>query len=173
MYMAANGHYGNMNNQQMASPPMSTMGSPPPTQYEQNYGSPSRNPMDAVRHTTPSGHPGHQGIPLGNMTHDVNGSPIHADHCHEAALPQGTMTSSKFQQGHQVPPHYNGYYQIGGHLAPQCHDKYPQDSMSLNDSGVDGLLEDFEGFESESVGGETAMNILQSAADIFHGGCNK
>ena len=81
--------------------------------------------------------------------------PHHAASNHfEAAFPQGTMTSAKFgflpqavAHAHLAQGSFSGVVDGG----PQkCGGEQFQDNMSLNDSGVSGLLEDFDSFESNS-----------------------
>ena len=176
VYMAQNNHY-QMNSQPMVSPTMNQRATPPQGQYDQGFASPPRNHITNMHQSmSPGPHPAGHHMPQSVMSHQVGGSPLHADHCHEAALPQGTMTMSKFQH-QQMTSHHLGHYRADAHqhmenkmvAPPPCHEQY-HDSLSLNDSGVDGLLEELDGFETDSVGGDNAMSILQSAADIFPGG---
>ena len=78
--------------------------------------------------------------------------PHHAVSNHfEAAFPQGTMTSAKFGFLPQAVAHAHltqGSFSGVVDGAQKCGGEQFHDNMSLNDSGVSGLLEDFDSFES-------------------------
>lgn len=108
--------------------------------------------------------------------------PHHAASNHfEAAFPQGTMTSSKFgflpqtvAHAHMAPGNYSGVVD-GAHAGRKCSgsEQFP-DNMSLNDSGVSGLLEDFDSFESNptSVAEQNTFHMLNTAVSVggvYHG----
>ena len=109
--------------------------------------------------------------------------PHHAASNHfEAAFPQGTMTSAKFgflpqtvTHAHMAPGNYTGVVD-GVHAVRKCSagsEQFP-DNMSLNDSGVSGLLEDFESFEPNptSVADQNTFHMLNPAVTVggvYHG----
>ena len=97
-----------------------------------------------------------------------NGSPLHAEN-QEAALPQGTMTSSKFNYYNQQQ-HPDSMQQRSSclqqqrmnipYIAQQPHHQSPglNDSVLIPDSNPDGILDDLSDFNSS---GSEDVNMMQ------------
>ena len=107
-----------------------------------------------------------------------NASPLHAEN-QEAALPQGTMTSSKFNYYHQQQQQHSMQLQSSclqqqrmniPYMSQQPHHQRPglNDSVLIPESNPDGILDDLSDFNSS---GSEDVNMMQhtsmSAQNMF------
>lgn len=122
-------------------------------------------------HAPPGMHqPGSGYVQHSLMTsYPTNASPMRAEQS-VAALPQGSVTSSKFDhlsKSHGLSPmphpaqnyHHHEMRYMTSHSVTS-HPEKPHDTYSLNDSGVDGLLDDFDTFDTNSIEGH-GLHLLQ------------